>query len=288
MLKLGTNLRIGALRAGRKAEARTLLTQAVEKDKQNEMAWLWLSGAVDTDDERRICLEKILEINPNNAVAKQGLASLNAASPAQDTELLERRAISRPTARPGKDTQAALLDRIKVIESTIKTFYPNSHAHWLKQRHVKDVPTYLDEDEWPEAVLFGKPNSFGAWGGLWATNKRLLWIHRSLWGLGVQDYTYQKINSIGFSPSGIGVINISLSGQLLSFGLFEVDKKAAPRFMKHVRAKIADISTPASKETAPQPKEPGLITQLERLSQLRSQGMISEEEFEAAKRKLLG
>ena len=67
---------IAALNAGRKMEARGLLTQVVEQDEHNETAWLWLSGAVDTDEERRTCLENVLAINPNNGVAKRGLESL--------------------------------------------------------------------------------------------------------------------------------------------------------------------------------------------------------------------
>ena len=67
---------IAALNAGRKVEARNLLTQVVQQDDRNEMAWLWLSGAVDTDEDRRICLENVLAINPNNGVASRGLESL--------------------------------------------------------------------------------------------------------------------------------------------------------------------------------------------------------------------
>lgn len=67
---------ITALKAGRKKEAHRLLTQVVEQDERNEMAWLWLSGAVDTDDDRRICLENVIGINPNNGVAQRGLETL--------------------------------------------------------------------------------------------------------------------------------------------------------------------------------------------------------------------
>jgi hypothetical protein len=67
---------IAALNAGRKAKAHNLLMQVVQQDERNEMAWLWLSGAVDTDEERRICLENVLAINPNNGVARRGLDSL--------------------------------------------------------------------------------------------------------------------------------------------------------------------------------------------------------------------
>jgi hypothetical protein len=67
---------IVALKRGHKAEARDLLIQAVEQDERNEMAWLWLSGAVDTDEDRCICLENVLTINPNNESAQRGLEIL--------------------------------------------------------------------------------------------------------------------------------------------------------------------------------------------------------------------
>jgi len=85
---------IAALRAGRKVEARNLLTQVVEQDDRNEMAWLWLSGAVDTDEERRICLENVLAVNPQNAVARRGLDSLIAKEGVQPLK-----SVSPPTPR---------------------------------------------------------------------------------------------------------------------------------------------------------------------------------------------
>lgn len=70
------NQGIAALKAGKKAEARRLLTQAVNQDTHNEIAWLWLSGAVETDEDRRVCLENVLAINPNNDLARRGLESV--------------------------------------------------------------------------------------------------------------------------------------------------------------------------------------------------------------------
>lgn len=67
---------IAALKAGRKAEARNLLMQVVGQDERNEMAWLWLSGAVDTDEDRLICMENMLTINPNNESAQRGIEIL--------------------------------------------------------------------------------------------------------------------------------------------------------------------------------------------------------------------
>jgi hypothetical protein len=74
-----------ACKAGRNAEARKLLTQVLEQDERNEKAWLWLTGVVDTDEERTTCLENVLAINPNNEVAQRGMKALRKSSPELDS-----------------------------------------------------------------------------------------------------------------------------------------------------------------------------------------------------------
>ncbi len=69
---------IVAVREGRKAEARQLLESVLDADERNEKAWLWLGSVVDSDEERIICLENVLTINPDNEMARQGLAVLRA------------------------------------------------------------------------------------------------------------------------------------------------------------------------------------------------------------------
>jgi tetratricopeptide (TPR) repeat protein len=64
---------VTAAKAGRRAEARELLMRVIEADEHNEQAWLWLSGVVDTDEDRLICLENVLTLNPDNVQARAGL-----------------------------------------------------------------------------------------------------------------------------------------------------------------------------------------------------------------------
>lgn len=66
-----------AARTGDAAQARSYLTQVVERDPQNEQAWMWLSGVVTEPDEQQICLENVLVINPYNTKARQGLEFLS-------------------------------------------------------------------------------------------------------------------------------------------------------------------------------------------------------------------
>ena len=72
---------ITASRAGRKQEARQVLLEVIEFDERNEQAWLWLSGVVDSLEDRHICLENALAINPDNAHAQAGLRWLDQQPP---------------------------------------------------------------------------------------------------------------------------------------------------------------------------------------------------------------
>jgi tetratricopeptide (TPR) repeat protein len=78
---------IAAAKAGRREEARQALLRVVELDERNEQAWLWLSGVVESLDDRRACLESVLAVNPKNPYARQGLRHLDqqaAAAPAAE------------------------------------------------------------------------------------------------------------------------------------------------------------------------------------------------------------
>ncbi len=70
------NAGIQAAKAGNKAEARRLLEQVLDKDDNNEAAWMWYASVAETPRKRQICLETVLEINPNNQQARQALEKL--------------------------------------------------------------------------------------------------------------------------------------------------------------------------------------------------------------------
>lgn len=72
------NLRQGimAAKVGQTEIARRLLAQVLQVDPNNETAWLWMSGVLESQDERIYCLRRVLEINPNNDIARRGLHAL--------------------------------------------------------------------------------------------------------------------------------------------------------------------------------------------------------------------
>ena len=67
---------IATARAGQRERARELLLQVIAQDEEREAAWLWLSGLLDDPQERQICLENVLTLNPDNVAAQQGLRFL--------------------------------------------------------------------------------------------------------------------------------------------------------------------------------------------------------------------
>ncbi|GAB4542504.1 MAG: hypothetical protein Kow0063_34560 [Anaerolineae bacterium] len=67
---------VASARAGQREEAYNLLLDVVELDRHNELAWLWLSTLADNPEDRRICLENVLVINPDNTTAREQLAIL--------------------------------------------------------------------------------------------------------------------------------------------------------------------------------------------------------------------
>lgn len=105
---------IAAYRAGDRRGARQLFIAVTQRDPRNEMAWLWLSATQDDADFRRICLEKVLAINPANAEARRGLELLNG-GPAQPSMSVfsapPASAPARPAEPPARPPLATLRAR---------------------------------------------------------------------------------------------------------------------------------------------------------------------------------
>ena len=75
--------------------------RVVELDDHNELAWLWLSGIVEAFEDRRSCLENVLEINPDNATAQAGLRWLNEHAPTSPQDQCPH--CNAPVPRQGRE-----------------------------------------------------------------------------------------------------------------------------------------------------------------------------------------
>ncbi len=98
---------IAAARAGQRAQARQLLVHAIQADRYNEDAWVWLAGVVDDPADMRRCLQQALRINPLNPQARQGIAWLDQRAK-QAAQAQSAAGVQSPSAQPvHTDTHAA-------------------------------------------------------------------------------------------------------------------------------------------------------------------------------------
>jgi tetratricopeptide (TPR) repeat protein len=125
---------IAAARSGKRGEARTLLMQVVKADQHNEQAWLWLSGVVDDPQDMRTCLQNVLDLNPDNQRARQGLAWVEQryGPPAPPLEravgapLLEPAPSARPSSSAGASyIEPATKPSLEVAQSTVIATAPD-------------------------------------------------------------------------------------------------------------------------------------------------------------------
>ncbi|RXA19922.1 hypothetical protein EQO05_07175 [Methanosarcina sp. MSH10X1] len=169
-------------------------------------------------------------------------------------------------------------DQISHLDTTSKLF-----GH----KEIKELPNILWEDERIEKLvqgLYEKKN-----GILVATNKRLIFIDKGLiYGLRVEDFPYDKVSSIQYKTGLIfGELTIFASGNKAD--IQQVDKKIVRNFSDYVRARITEIKEhPNHPSEVNQNSSGDLADQIKKLADLKDQGILTEEEFSAKKKKLLG
>jgi hypothetical protein len=85
-----------------KKTAQRLLYQAVRRYPKSETAWLWLSALVDDPQQELDCLNKVLEINPNNETARRHWLKLQSSVPIPQSTQPEQPEQLEKLGRPPK------------------------------------------------------------------------------------------------------------------------------------------------------------------------------------------
>jgi len=155
----------------------------------------------------------------------------------------------------------------------------------LTRKEINELPHILWEDETVEKIVSGYYN--GGTGILVASNKRLIFIDKGLlYGLRVEDFPYDRVTSIQYKTGlALGDITIFASGN--NAVIQNVPKGDVKPFSEYVRARITAISLHASAPPTPLPPQEDMFTKLERLAALRDKGILSDEEFNQQKAKIL-
>lgn len=129
---------IALAKAGKKLEARRILGQVVRDNPQSVQGWLWLAGVVETKEQRRYCLEKAVQLNPQDEVLRRALTQTS-------LETVSERKAARPPVPGSPQHTGRLEDFGRVIAST---FGPLGHEPYCAGASVdegtKGRPLLLD------------------------------------------------------------------------------------------------------------------------------------------------
>ncbi len=96
-----------AAKAGQREQARFRLLDVVEQDQTNEAAWFWLYQVFDHHDDKRICLENLITINPYNRWARDELLKYGPPAAQLDQRLAQPVAPPAPAKPTGSQTASS-------------------------------------------------------------------------------------------------------------------------------------------------------------------------------------
>jgi len=114
---------IEAIKAGDKRTGKKLLAQIVKVDRSNEQAWLWLTQTNISHEQKIKCLKQVLQINPANKLALEGLQKLQGKPPAQKQKpQFEPSQVSPDNHRPTTEAKSGAI--IYGIIATVVVGFP--------------------------------------------------------------------------------------------------------------------------------------------------------------------
>jgi len=171
--------------------------------------------------------------------------------------------------------------RLDDIKSVIQSLKLDNISTFYGRKEINELPNILASNEIIDNIIQGTYNN--GQGILISTDRRLIFIDKGLlYGLKVEDFPLNKITSIQYETGLLlGKVKIYTSGNIAT--IENVEKTSSRKFAEFVRDKLS------------QPKEnnvtvnsqPNVLDQLEKLAKLKENGIISEEEFNDQKKKLL-
>lgn len=212
------------------------------------------------------CFKKINNVNPSIAF------KLKNHSLADIKNLLEAK-------QNDSDLKNARLNEIKKQIQELKL---SNISNYLGRKEINELPQILAESETIDNIAQGTYNN--GQGILVSTNRRLVFVDKGLlYGLKVEDFPLDKITTIQYETGLIlGEIKIHTSGNIAKID--NVEKATARAFAEFVRNKLSQ----PKETTAPIiNNQPDVYDQLEKLAKLKEQGILTQEEFDTQKKKLL-
>lgn len=170
------------------------------------------------------------------------------------------------------------------IEAQLEALGIDKLRRTARKLEVDELPRILSADETIIAYAAGTYN--GGTGLLIATERRLLFVEKGVFsGLKTEDFGLDKVTSIQCDTGFMSAeLKIMASGNVAR--ITKVDNVLARTFSDVVRAKLSEPKAATSTTVIQQPVD--VADQLLKLSQLKDQGILTQEEFDGEKKRLLG
>lgn len=138
---------VTAAKAGQRERARDLLTRVVERDETNVDAWWQLSQVVASPDDRELCLENVLTLDPEHAEAREALGSVR-----RDRVRINSSPDITPVAdvappAPPAEASDPLLDVLTCPYCATATVFEDRHCPacarqlWMREREAEQRST---------------------------------------------------------------------------------------------------------------------------------------------------
>lgn len=262
-----------------------------------------------TKDGYSVCLSCHVKISRNNGdVAKrmkdftkdEVIDTLNEALQQKEMQVKERKErkdLSRQKSKEAFEKKYAAWQenkevqkrKVEDLKEVIKKINPTISTSLYPE--IKELIGLLMIDETIEKVESGyleyidkKKENTGK-GLIVATNYRLIFIYKPLIGFGVkmEDYAYNKITTISLDTGFLkSKIKVTCSGNTALINLLS----GAKELSEFVRQKTLQKPIVSHAQKNPNTGN-GILEQIEKLSSMKEKGILTIEEFETQKQKLL-
>ena len=154
---------------------------------------------------------------------------------------------------------------------------------WGGGREIKKLIEHLWDGELVERMTTGR---YGNGNGLVVlTDRRLFFIQDGWASKKTEDFPLDRISSVQYS-SGLALGSITVFAAGNKSEIKNVGKDDGKEMVDILRGRLAAPAAPPTQPSATAQADP--IADLERLAELRDKGILTDEEFTAKKRALLG
>ena len=173
----------------------------------------------------------------------------------------------------------------------IAAAWAKASSKFGKKRGIRKLPEYLNAGEAVLAIAGGMVSSKN--GLLVATDRRAMFMVEDLFNHSFEDFAYDRITTVNSSSGPLfGKIIIHTAGAARV--IEQVAKGEAEAVAAIIRERVEAITRERHYPWATSPVEPhaseplNLVAELRELAQLRDQGILTPEEFDVQKARLLG